>query len=155
MNDRISKISWIVWSCILIVIFLAGCSHKPKPSALDSAKGSFDDLRAAVLREIKDPDRAAQCTGLVDQLEKIMIEANADRKTHDARLRSLNANYEATEEDFRVAFRDFNAKRRARQDRILEINQRAKIRTTDDEWKALIKAQDEMIQKALEAGRVM
>ena len=48
--------------CLIFFLLAAGCSHKPKPSALESAEGAFDELRAAVRREIKDPGKAAQGT---------------------------------------------------------------------------------------------
>jgi hypothetical protein len=102
-------------------MLLSGCSHQPKPSAVESAKGLFDELRMAVGKEVKDPARSSQLVQLVGELEQAMIEARDARKTHDARLRSLNANYDATEEDFRTLFREFDEKKKERQDRILAI----------------------------------
>jgi hypothetical protein len=137
------------------MMLLSGCSHQPKPSAVNSAKGAFDELRAAVRSEIKDPEKAAQGSDLVDQLERLTTEANNDRKAHDDRIWSLNANYDATEEEFQAAFRGFNAKQKDRRDRVLEINQRAKDLTTEKEWKALAKVHEEMLKKALEAVQAM
>jgi hypothetical protein len=151
MHDHLSKMVSIVGASLVFFLFIGGCSHKPKPSAMESARGAFDDLRAAVQREIKDPDKAAQGTDLVDQLERLVIEANKDRKAHDEKIRSLNANYDATEEEFQTAFSGFNARQKDRQDRVLEINQRAKELTTEEEWKALAKVREEMLKKTLEA----
>jgi hypothetical protein len=88
-------------------------------------------------------------------LERLVIEANNDRKTHDDKIRSLNANYDATEEEFQAAFREFNGRQKNRQDRVLEINQRAKNLTTEEEWNALAKKHEEMLKKALEAAQEM
>ena len=107
------------------------------------------------MREIRDPDRAAKGVILVDQLEQIMIDAANDRKAHVDRIRALNADYDATEEDFRVMFREFNAKRSDRQARIIDINQQAKNLTTMKEWKALVKIEEKMVQKTLEAEQEM
>jgi hypothetical protein len=139
--------------CLVLFLFIAGCSHKPKPPALESAEGAFDELRAAVRSEIKDPDKAAQGTSLVDQLESLVKEASKDRKAHDGKIWSLNANYDATEEEFQAVFRGFNVRQKDRQDRVLEINQRAKDLTTAEEWKALAKVHEEMLKKALEAAQ--
>jgi cysteinyl-tRNA synthetase len=151
MHDRMNKMVSIGSVCLVLFLLVAGCSHKPKPSATESAESAFDELRAAVRSEIKDPEKATQGTALVDQLERLVIEANKDRKAHDEKIRSLNANYDATEEEFQTAFSGFNARQKDRQDRVLAINQRAKDLTTEEEWKAIAKVREEMLKKALEA----
>ena len=140
---------------LLILLVLTGCSHAPKPTALVSAKEAFDDLRAAVRDEIKDPARAAEVAGLVDQMEQMMIESTEARKDHAVRLRSLIANYDASEEDFKAAFREFNAKKTGRQDRLLVIDQRAKSLTTDKEWKPIVKAGRRAFEAAVRAEKGM
>jgi hypothetical protein len=155
MHDLVNKMVPIGSVCLALFLIVVGCSNKPKPSAMESARGAFDDLRAAVRSVIKDPEKAAQGTHLIDQLESLVKEANNDRKAHDAKTWSLNANYDATEEEFRAAFREFNIRQEHRQDRMLEINQRAKDLTTKEEWNALAKIHKEMLKKALEAAQEM
>jgi cysteinyl-tRNA synthetase len=155
MHNRMDKMVSICSACLVLLVFVAGCSHKPKPSAMETARGAFDELRAAVKSEIKDPEKAAQGTHLIDQLESLVKEANSDRKAHDDKIESLNANYDATEQEFQAAFSAFNARQKDRQDRVLEINQRAKDLTTEEEWKALSKVREEMLRKALEASLEM
>ncbi len=72
---RPEKLAFRALCELLPFLVLAGCSHEPKPSALGSAKGAFDELRATVRGEIRDPDKAVEVAGLVDQLEQIMMEA--------------------------------------------------------------------------------
>jgi len=155
MNDLMNKIVHTGSACIILLILLTGCSHQPKTSDLVPAKRAFDELRTAVLREIKDPDRAARGVSLVDQLEQLMVEANDDQKAHVESILSLNANYDATEEDFRAILREFNAKRIDRQERIIDINQQAKDLTTEAEWKAIAKVQEKIVRKTLEACQEM
>ena len=135
-------------SVFIAMVLLSACSHQPKPTAVESAKGSFDELRVAVGETVKDPARSGELVGLVGELEQAMIEASEARKVHDARLRSLNANYDANEDDFRALFREFNAKKKERQDRILAIDERTRSLTTDVEWNALSKD----VARALEAS---
>ena len=137
---------------LLFLLLLVACSHEPKPSALVPAEGALDELRAAVAREVKDPDRARRAVALVDEMERITIAAHAGYKDHEARLRALNANYDAKEEDFRTLFRDFNARRDARQAQTLELNQRAKALVTAGEWQALARLREAAARKADEAG---
>jgi hypothetical protein len=115
---------------------------------MESAKGAFNDLRAAVRNEIRDPARATEVTDLVDRLERLMIEAGEARNTHTTRLNALIANYDAPEEDFKAAFREFNAKRISRQDQILAIDQKARTLTTHEEWKAIAKAAAHALEAA-------
>lgn len=133
------------------LLLLAACSHEPKPSALTTADEGFDRLRAAVAREIKDPGRAKQASALVDELQQVVVAAHADLKAHDARLRTLNDNYDASEADFQAAFRAFDAGRGRRQDRTLELNRRAKALVTEDEWNALARAQEQALRDAVDA----
>ncbi len=72
---RPKKLAFRALYALLPFLVLAGCSHEPKPSALGAAKGAFDELRATVRGGIRDPDKAVEVAGLVDQLEQIMMEA--------------------------------------------------------------------------------
>ena len=92
---------------------------------------------------------------MVDQLERLVKEANNDRKVHDDTIRSLNANYYATEDEFQAAFSAFNARQKDRQARVLDVNQRTKALTTEEEWKALAKVREDLLKKALEASQEM
>ncbi len=119
---------------------------------LAGARSTLQELRAAVTREVKDPARAAQGTKLVDELTGILAEAGTDIRAHDARLRTLNANYDATQAQFQAAFRDFNARRDARQRRVLDLNQRGKALLTAEEWDALGKVREEALERLLQLG---
>ena len=129
-------VAWGAWF-FSMVMFMSNCSHEPKPSAQVTAKGAFDELRTSVLAEIADTQRAHTVAVLVDQLEQLMAEAVEARKAHAAKVHALNSNYDAFEDDFRTLFREFNAKRDARQELILAIDQRARSLTTAKEWKAI------------------
>ena len=132
---------------------LGSCVHGPQPSALDSAREALRELRVAVLHEIKDPERAAQGAQLVDEAERLLLDASTGLKAHDAKVRALNADYDATPEAFRAAFKDFNAQQSEHLQRLLDIDRRAKRLTTAQEWAALDKAREKALEKAVRAGR--
>jgi uncharacterized lipoprotein YajG len=133
------------------LLLLAACSHEPK-EALKPAEGVLDELRAAVAREVKDPDRAKRAAALVDEMEQLTIRANADYKDHEAKLRALNANYDATPDEFRALFGDFNARRDKRQAQALDLNRRGKALLTLQEWQELSKLREEALRDAVDAG---
>ena len=138
---------------LAVLLFLGSCAHDPQPSALDSAREALHELRAAVQREIKDPQRASQGARLVDESEQLLLEANAGLKAHDARMRALNADYDATRDAFRAAFRDFNAQQAERLQRLLDIDRRAKGLATAEEWAALDRVREKAIERIIRAGR--
>jgi hypothetical protein len=140
---------WMIAACLAC---LASCAREPKPSALESASHALAEARSAIVREVKDPERAKQALGLVDEVERLLANAVAGHRTHDARIRSLNADYDATPDAFRASFADFNAKRNERQRRMVEANQQAKTLLTAAEWQALTKVREEMLEKTLRAG---
>jgi len=136
---------------LAVLLVLTGCSHEPKTSSFVSAKGAFDELRDAVRDEIKEPARADEVVGVVDQMEQLMIEGTEARQAHDIRLQALVRNYDASEEDFKAAFHEFNEKKSSRQDRLLLLDQRARSLTTAREWKALIKVAVRALKKSVQA----
>jgi hypothetical protein len=135
----------------LLLLVVAACSHEPKP-ALAPAEGALDELRAAVVQEVKDPSRARSAVALVDEMEKMVAAANADYRAHETKLWALTGNYDATEADFRALFRDFNARRDARQERTLDLHLRATKLLTADEWNALASLREKALRDAIEAG---
>ena len=155
MSITLRKIACIWGICISLLILPAGCSQKPKPSTLETAKGVFNDLRTGVRDEIKDPAKAAEVAVLVDQFEHLVIEGNEARTAHEAALRSLSANYDATEEDFKAVFREFNAKKKTRQGRIVAILMKARALTTAEEWKALAKVKSHALEQSVRAEQGM
>lgn len=153
MSATLKKIGCVLTMCTAMVILATGCSQKPKPATLETARGALDDLRAEVREVIKDPAKSAEFGGLIDQMEQMLGDMSGDRKAHDTRMRTLIADYDATEEAFRAAFRDFNDKKRSRQERILAINEQAKGLTTAREWKAISRARAHALEAAVKAGQ--
>lgn len=141
----------MVLACVLLC--LAGCARGPKPTALEAGDAALGELRAAVVREVKDPQRAKQAIGLVDEAEKLLAVADADLRAHNARIHALNSDYDSTQEAWRAAFRDFNAKQDERQNKVLDLNQRGKLLLTLEEWTTLRRVREEALERVIQAGR--
>jgi hypothetical protein len=140
-------------ACLFIGMLLAaGCAGDREPTVLTSAEEALRELRAAVSSEVRDSARAKQASSLVDEIEPLLREGDADLRAHNERIWNLNADYDATQEDFRAAFRDFNAKRDERQRRVLYVHQRAKQLLTAEEWSALGQVRERALEEALRAG---
>ena len=89
----------------------------------------------------------ASAASLEEEMQSLVADAAADLRAHEARLALL-----ATEEGWRAAFAEFNAKRDAQQAQLIDLYQRMKARVTFEEWEAqpkLLAADDEAIQELL------
>jgi len=137
----------------VVLALSAGCASTPAPSSLESAQQAAVEWRTKVRAVISDQERAEKVIGHIDQLEKLVVDADQERKDHDDILRALNANYDATEAEFRAAFDTFNAKKNVRQHEALAINRQIRTLTSPEEWKALSKVMVTTLDAALKVGR--
>jgi hypothetical protein len=129
---------------------MAACAREPTPAPEAAVRRSMDDLRAAALTTIKDPARAKEVAGLVDQLERNFAEALKVNRTHLERLWALDADYDATEADFLKLFGDFNAGSVRRRDRFVELRDRLIAATTEAEWSELAKTRVRVLESLVE-----
>ena len=79
----------------------------------------------------------ANASPLDDEMRRLMADAAADLAAHEAGLALLSADAGATQEDFRAAFRRYNARRDAQIAHALDLQQRRKARVTPEQWEAL------------------
>jgi hypothetical protein len=77
----------------------------------------------------------ASAASLEEEMQSLVADAAADVRAHEARLALL-----ATEEGWRAAFAEFNAKRDAQQAQLIDLYQRMKARVTFEQWEAQPKA---------------
>jgi len=129
---------------------MAACAREPAPAPDDAVRRSMDELRAAALTTIKDPARKKEVSGLVDQLERSFAEALKVNRTHLARLWALDADYDATEADFRKLFADFNAGSVRRRDQFVELRDGLIAATTDAEWNELAKTRVRVLESLVQ-----
>ena len=129
---------------------MAACAREPTPTPENAVHRSMDELRAAALTTIKDPARAKEVAGLVDQLERRFAEALKANRTHLDRLWALDADYDATEGDFRQLFADFNAGSVRRRDGFVELRDRLIAATTEAEWNELAKTRVRVLESMVQ-----
>ena len=115
---------------------IAGCAS-PDRSPREVAANAFTDLRREIQARVADPTRRAELLSLTDEFEKLLDEAVASRGETEARIMALNANYDSTEAEFMAALAKARESTRARQERLLEIQSRAKDILTAPEWENL------------------
>jgi hypothetical protein len=130
-------------ACIVAGLFAAAtcllfaCASHPKSARAQGTQAILAEMRGAALVEIKDEARSREVSALIEQLAEQDRLARSAVAIYRTRLLALNADYDATEEDFHKLFSDFNNERLAHQTRIVELWTEMASLTTDAEWDAL------------------
>ena len=119
------------------VVITGGCRGKRGSKA--DMKDSAADLRAAVRKTVADPQRAAAVGRAVDDVEAAEAEARSSRAAEVSELRELNADYDATREQFAAVLRRHGDARAGYRDRIAAARVAMIENTTDAEWAKLAK----------------
>ena len=126
---------------LALVSLNIGCSSGEPKSRVDEQAAAFTDLRSAVRQTVTDDGRQSEVLGIVDALEKDVDDLRAVLVRRRTELRELNADYDATREEFlefanQMESRIQNSRRQA-----LQQHLRLAAAMTADEWAAIEKAQ--------------
>jgi hypothetical protein len=125
---------------LVVATFVAACSGEPV-SREDEQAAAFADLRTAVTETVADEARQREVLAIVDLLENDVDELREILVRRRQALRALNADYDATREDFVEFTRQMEARIQAGRRRALERRQTLVAALTADEWDALGKAE--------------
>jgi len=115
---------------------IAGCASTER-SQREVAANAFTGLRREIEAQVADPSRRVELLSLTDEFEKLLDEAVVSRGETTARIMAVNANYDSTEAEFMATLAKARESTRARQERLLEIQSRAKDILTAAEWENL------------------
>jgi septal ring factor EnvC (AmiA/AmiB activator) len=130
----------IILSLVLMMLNIA-CSSSEPVSREDQRSAAFADLRSAITEIVTDQGRQADVVAVIDSLEKDVDELWDLLVRRRTELRKLNADYDATREEFlefanQMESRIQNSRRQA-----LQQHLRLAAAMTADEWAAIEKAQ--------------
>lgn len=125
--------------CLAAAVMVAGCGGKETVAAEDVEAQAHEDLRNQVIETIEDPRRteaALAALGMMVDEYVTMRESIAERRKN---LRRLNADYDATREQFLEALDRYDEQVRV-QRKVVSGNVRAfRASLTDEEWAELVK----------------
>jgi len=130
-----------------LILLMNGCAHQPV-SKEESRQRVLEEMRIYI-RKIPDPNRVEQLLVLVDALQQDLAELNRTVRKFRSDMRMLNANYDATRDDFDEILDDYNTTRKGKQREILTSYLKMKELTTPDEWKNLAKSEEKALSKSL------
>jgi hypothetical protein len=135
--------AWTSIAICLIILLTAGvqgCSKFKKGEDKGPYQSTFewiDQTRDRINKSISDPKKATTMLTLVDDIEKLMYEFNDDVQRYYKNVRAVNADYDATREDFERVAEEFNAKRIRTRSEVMKIRFQMTELATPEEWKDL------------------
>lgn len=126
----------VALSCVLFLI--AACGGTP-PTTAELENQAFEDLREEVRQTIEDSNRQAAVVAVIDQLHDEFTSLRRLAEERRARIRELNADYDATREQFAAMVNEFNAQREAKHKRFQNVQDSLRSSVTPEEWADLEK----------------
>ena len=127
--------------------FLAACGGKEPVSSRDIEQSAFGDLKAEIREVIEEADREADILALVEQLEHEFTAFRQLVAVRRAESRALNANYDASREEFDTFLNTNREHMRAARERVSYAYMVLITATTPDEWESIIKTNSKAIGK--------
>lgn len=137
------------WIALFIVLAIAGCGGKEAVSPADVEQQAFDDLRKKVGQVIEDPERRVLVNAEVDNLQKSYADFRLAVNARRTEVRILNADYDATREQFHEYVEKYNNGILTSQGVLLKSHQALISATTPEEWDDLQKADSKMMKKLI------
>jgi len=121
---------------LLVLLAVAGgCrSSKKAEDPVTVLQGKVNEEVRAV---VKDPNTAAQVEALAQQVLDLLRQMEQEDSAYRARLDALNANYDATSQQFSEISSTHRASHSALLKQSVEIRDRMAGLLTDEEWKKL------------------
>ena len=128
-------------------LLICGCGGREAVAPEVTAVAAFEDFREAVVDVIEDPDRESQILSLVDEFHADFLELLAAVEEQRTGLRKLNADYDATREQFQDYFDQYAAQIQAARQEAVASRAAFIQATTAEEWDALNKADTKAMKK--------
>ncbi len=95
------------------------------------------DLEGLISKTVQDPQRAKQVNVLVGEIVKELKTSREQERNYHRQLYTLNANYDATPEEFSKILNDANIQRMQSSASVLSLRFKMKSLMTPEEWKTL------------------
>jgi len=124
----------------LAIVAEAGCSSQHDLTPEQQAQADATAYEAQVRKIVSDPARADQLVALANEFQQLTRESVAQIKGYRAKVAALNANYDATRQDYETVFSEQDASRESFIEKASAIRERMAALTTDSEWEELKKA---------------
>ena len=128
-----------------MVILLPGCALRkgpPDPMKVQrKMEAQLSSERALIEETVADSGAAARLIDLLDERDRLVAQHAEAIRSYRERMRALNADYNASREDFDEALAEYNGARHESQRAFTELIDAMKKEASPEEWKAISKYQ--------------
>ena len=145
-RSNITFSSFLCISLCAMLVLLAGCAGKDKA---DSSAEWITQMRSKVSIVVEDPDRAEQIIGVFSGVEADLQKWGAYKGEYFMEMEALNADYDATPEEFRDLIGSYNVERSQIKRKMLDARLKIKGLSTRDEWQVLTTLDKTLFQQVL------
>jgi len=143
----------IALALVAAFVVAMGCAGRKDVTAMDKSDQAFIDLRNQVRLVITDTDRQARIVELISALQADIEQLGVSYSGRQTRIRELNANYDATREDFVALIEERNREVAEARLRVSRQYETLSEYTTPAEREQLNKYRSKAISAALSAMR--
>ena len=129
-----TRISKSICMLLSLLLLLAGCSGKEK---MKTADDWLVEMRKVVHAEVSEPQRA---TAIIAELETLVTTLTQWQKSQvqfTAEFKALNANYDASRQEFQHLIEGNNSNRQQHEKRLWETRIRIRELSSEDEWQTI------------------
>lgn len=133
----------------IVCASLAACGGKKNMTPADEMGAAFDDFNAEVREVVTEPERADQVVALMEQLEQQLRLMQNRINAREADFRKLNANYDATEEDFKKFSERVARESRENKEKASTTYRKLYRLLTPEERDALVKTRSKAVTAAV------
>ena len=137
---------------VLCVALMAGCAHKPAPTAAERSQEDLSYYQGQVRKVVKDPQRADKLASLIGDFEKLVLARADGVKQYEAKLAALSSNYSATRADFEALAAQDDRDRNQFLKQCFALREQMASLTTDSEWEELKSARVRGLEEALKGN---
>jgi len=131
----------------IVFAMLAACGGKGVVAPENVETEAFEDLRTAIVKVVEDPGRQKEILGLVDDHQIKLTKLRKAVQAQRTELRRLNADYDATREQFYEYIEKYDAEIRVARKWATKSRKAFVQATTQEEWDVLRKADSKAMKK--------
>jgi len=149
MSKRSHSVFSIMLVAVVFAVFTGSCSKSKKGDGGDPGPPAtpwVDDIRSRISENIDDPKKSSEMFALVDSLEQMLEEFDVDVQNYYRQILEVNADYNATREDFERVRSRFETRRKAARREAMALRFQLKNLATKEEWKRLSDKKESIIE---------